>query len=93
MGANRQRLATDWLSKARFAAALSPGEPWPAWSTGEVLAVALILGDTDELAAMGYTREEALNRLRYDLGLPSVAVAGAVFDQMSAQLAGPDGVG
>ena len=33
----------DWLNKARFAHSLAPTEPWPAWSTGELLAVALIL--------------------------------------------------
>lgn len=79
-------MLADWMGKARLAHSLGPDEPWPAWSTGECLAVALILDDTETLTAMDYTRNEALDRLRYDLRLPSAAVAGSVFDQLRADL-------
>ncbi len=36
----RYRMLGDWLNKARFANSLAPTQPWPAWSTGELLAVA-----------------------------------------------------
>jgi len=65
---NRDRYHADWLAKAVHAANLAEDEPWPAWSTGEVLAVALILGRGDMLDAEGYTEDEALERLRHDIG-------------------------
>lgn len=35
------RYATDWPAKAHFARRCNDlAEPWPAWSTGELLAVA-----------------------------------------------------
>lgn len=69
---NRARLLADWLGKAHHAIWCNAnGEPWPAWSTGEILAVALLLNDDEELTAMAYTRDEALDRLRWDLGDPS----------------------
>jgi len=76
----------DWLNKARFVHRLAPTEPWPAWSTGELLAVAVILHDTQQLAAMQYTRDEALERLRHDIGLPNIADAATVFDSLSRHL-------
>lgn len=66
--ANRDQYATDWLTKAIHAVNLAPGEPWPAWSTGETLAVALILNRADVLDAAGYTEDEAMERLRHDIG-------------------------
>ena len=80
----------DWLSKARFVAS-RPGRPWPAWSTGELLAVALILDDTITLDYLGYTQAEALDRLRYDIGQPTVAGAAAVFGHLHGRAAGVDG--
>ncbi len=65
---NRDRFFQDWLTKAYHAASLDPGEPWPAWSAGEVLAVALILRRTDVLDRLGYTEDEALDRIRFDIG-------------------------
>jgi hypothetical protein len=83
----------DWSRKARFAASLRPDQPWPAWSTGELLAVALILHDERMLTALEYTRREALDRLRYDIGAPSVDAAEAVFVLLRADvlssIAGP----
>lgn len=45
------RYATDWLAKAHFARRCNDlAEPWPAWSTGELLAVAVTLQDMRKLA-------------------------------------------
>jgi hypothetical protein len=52
---------------ARFARDHNDGRPMPAWSTGERLIVALILGDQATLDSEGYTRQEALQRLAGDL--------------------------
>ena len=60
----------DWVAKARLARRLTEAEaPWPAWSMGECLAVAVILDDEEELRSLSYTRAEAIERLRYDLCL------------------------
>lgn len=89
----RDRFLNDWLRKARFVADGPADEPWPAWSTGECLAVALILGDVDMLQAMEYTAEEAMHRLRFDLGL-NIETTRTVFDLMRvAHLNGADGRG
>jgi hypothetical protein len=77
----------DWLVKARYARALPAGELWPAWSTGEVLAVAIILDDMDRLEATGYTLPEALDRLRFDIGQASIEGAAMVFGTLRAELA------
>jgi hypothetical protein len=53
---------------------------------GELLAVALILDDAQTLAALDYTSTEALERLRFDIGEPSVAAAAKVFDALRAHL-------
>ena len=57
-----------------------------AWSADETLAVALILGDPERLGALEHSREPALDRLRHDSGLPNVAAAGIVFDELAAWL-------
>ena len=68
-----QRTLEDWLDRALLAVELDDDEPWPAWSAGEILAVALILRDARPgrsarmLAAEDYTEDQAVNRLRYDL--------------------------
>lgn len=79
----------DWLSKARLVRSLPDGEPWPAWSTGETLAVALIVGDEQRLADEGHTLVEALERLRYDIGEPSAGAALDVFLRLRSQLERP----
>jgi hypothetical protein len=64
--------AEDITRRARWALAYNDGHPKPAWSTGEKLAVALVLGDDAYLAAEGYTRREAMTRLAGDIGDTSV---------------------
>lgn len=53
-------------AKARWVTA-HKGDLWPAWSTGETLAVALVLNDAAMIAAEGFTREQALSRLAGDI--------------------------
>ena len=59
--------AQDIAAKARWAIVHNDGQPKPAWSTGERLAVALVVGYPDVLEAEGATREEALSRLAGDI--------------------------
>lgn len=81
-----QRLLDDWLAKARLIVSLPDGALWPAWSNGELLAVALIVEDEDMLVSMDYDRTEALERLRHEIGEPSVLAAAAVFGQLRYKL-------
>ncbi len=60
--------AEDIARRARWARDRNGGCPHPAWSTGERLAVALVLGDDAYIAAEGYTRIQALTRLAGDIG-------------------------
>jgi hypothetical protein len=58
----------DITRRARWARDHNDGRPEPAWSTGERLAVALVLRDKTTVAAEGYTRQAAARRLAGDLG-------------------------
>jgi hypothetical protein len=80
------RLLDVWLAKARRAASLPDGARWPAWSTSELLAVALIVEDDDMLVSMDYDRTEALERLRHEIGEPNVLAAAAVFGVLRYKL-------
>ena len=81
------RYAANWLDKARFARICNEnGEKWPPWSTGEILAVALILDDAGMFIALDITKQEALDRLRYDLELPDIVGAARWFADLRAQL-------
>ena len=59
--------AADITARARWAQARNDGHPEPAWSTGERLIVALVLGDQATLDSEGYTRQQVLQRLSGDL--------------------------
>ena len=61
-------LASDITRRAQWALDHNDGRPEPVWSTGERLAVALVLRDKATLAAEGYTRQDAARRLAGDLG-------------------------
>ncbi|MEV6967556.1 hypothetical protein AB0M47_20875 [Hamadaea sp. NPDC051192] len=74
-------LPADWLAKARTARELdAAGKPWPAWSTGETLAVALILRRADLLADLDYTPVKALMKLSDDIGADPAQVRTLVID-------------
>jgi hypothetical protein len=82
-----QRYATDWLIKAEFARSCNGrNAPWPAWSTGDTLAVAVLLRDTAALAALGFTEVEALQRLRHDIGASDLDAAARWFTKLRARL-------
>ncbi|MPZ66664.1 MAG: hypothetical protein GEU83_14525 [Pseudonocardiaceae bacterium] len=55
--------AADIAHRARIARAHHDGHPSGAWSTGEQLAVALVLRDARHLEAMGYTPQQAAQRV------------------------------
>ena len=55
-------------AKARWALIHNDGWPNPAWSTGERLAVALVLDDPAAIEREDFTREQALSRLAGDIG-------------------------
>jgi hypothetical protein len=79
-------LAEDTLRRARWAKAHNDGHPNGAWSTGEQLAVALVLDDTEHLSAMDYTPAEAARRVTDGMFFPPVDVD-AWFAGLRAQLA------
>jgi hypothetical protein len=64
--------AEDIARRCRWAIDHNGRRSNPAWSTGEKLAVALVLGDNAYLAAEGYTKAQALTRLAGDIGDTSV---------------------
>lgn len=85
-GRTRSGLLADWLDKARHVYQLPADEPWPAWSSGEVLAVGLIVGDDTVLANAGYTRDQALDRLRCEIGDDSIDAARQTFAELRQRL-------
>ncbi|MGF0313817.1 hypothetical protein [Rhodococcus sp. IEGM1428] len=81
------RYATDSLEKAQFARTYNElGEPWPAWSTGQHLTVAVLLQDMRKLADLDYTEVDALERLRYDIELPDLNAAAQRFADLRDRL-------
>ena len=82
-----ERYATDWLDKARTAGFCTDrNEPWPPWSMGQVLAVAVLLQDMRKLADLDYTEVDALERLRYDIELPDLNTTAQWFADLRARL-------
>jgi hypothetical protein len=82
-----QRYATDWLTKAEFARSCNErNAPWPAWSTGDTLAVAVLLRDTATFATLDCTEGEALQRLRHDIGAPNLDAAARWFAKIRTRL-------
>jgi hypothetical protein len=81
----RDRFADDITTRARLALKHNGGVPLGAWSTGERLIVALVLARTDLINAMGYDRDEAVERLAGDL-YGSVADAEAWVEKVAARV-------
>lgn len=78
----------DLLRRARWARDHNGGQPDAAWSTGEFLIVALILGDQATLDGMNYTRPEVESRLMGDLRYYGyLGDVGAWLDQIRMELA------
>ena len=63
-------VAVDVTARARWARACNNGHPSAAWSTGEQLAVALVLNDHQHLADRGYTVAEAAQRVAGGMYFP-----------------------
>lgn len=63
MTSGLDEFATDVLRRCIWALAHNDGHPSGAWSTGERLAVALVLRAHEHLAAMDYTPTEAARRV------------------------------
>ena len=82
--------AEDISRRCRWALIHNDGTPNPAWSTGERLAVALVLVDDAYLAAEGYTKTQALTRLAGDIGGANV---GAWLAYVRGELEEDDGNG
>lgn len=61
--------AEDTLRRCRWALQHNDGHPAGVWSTGEKLAVALVLQDWPYLEAMDYTIAEAAHRVAGGIGL------------------------
>lgn len=60
----------ELINRCRIAQEQHAGNPDGAWSTGEKLAVALVLDDTDYIKALGYTALEAAGRVQSGMPEP-----------------------
>ncbi len=58
------------LQRARWALYRNQGRAAKSWSAGERLSVALVLGDQEALAELGYTTAEAADAVSAVLALP-----------------------
>lgn len=65
--------AADITRRARWAIGHNDGIPNPAWSTGERLFTALVLGDEEYLDAEDWTVAQVTRRLAGELGAESYA--------------------
>ena len=77
--------ARDIAAKARWALIHNDGWPKAAWSTGERLAVALVLDDPAALEAEDFTRVQAVQRLAGDIA-GTVAAAEAWIEEVRGVL-------
>jgi hypothetical protein len=69
------RVATDILSRCRWARAQHDGHPNGAWSLREQLAVAVVLDDVEHLADMDYTTEQAVRAVADGMYFPPADMA------------------
>ncbi|MEU9837329.1 hypothetical protein AB0D67_37830 [Streptosporangium sp. NPDC048047] len=82
------RFAEDILGRCRWAKRHNDGRPSGAWSTGEQLAVALVLRDRAHLDGMGYTVQEAYQRVYGGMiSPPPYDEFGAWFNSIRGRLA------
>ncbi len=68
--------AADIVRRCRWAQQHNDGHPWGVWSTGEQLAVALVLRDRTHLEQMGYTVQQAAQRVHGGMASPPSDFAG-----------------
>lgn len=70
--------------RCRWARNHNNGHPSGAWSTGEQLAVALVLRDKEYLSAMGYDTEQAAEHVCDDAQLSAIELTGWLNDIRAA---------
>lgn len=80
------RFADDILSRCRWALRHNDGHPSGAWSTGEQLAVALVLRDGAHLDLLGYSVPGAARRVYENMLFPPAAM-GAWIESIRVRLA------
>ena len=64
------RLAADIIARCRLARDHNNGHPKGVWSTGEQLAVAVVLDDREHLTEMDYTFDDAVQRVADGMYFP-----------------------
>ncbi|MBV9143668.1 MAG: hypothetical protein JO115_22585 [Pseudonocardiales bacterium] len=79
--------AADILYRCRWAQQHNDGHPLPAWSTGEQLAAALVLRDWTHLEEMGFTVQQAVQRVHDGVASPPPDL-GTWLDGIRAELIG-----
>ncbi|RCW40065.1 hypothetical protein DFQ14_113148 [Halopolyspora algeriensis] len=72
--------AATIVERCRWARSHSEGHPSSSWPAGEQVATALVLRDKDHLAAMGYTTEQAAERVCEEAQLSAFALTGWLND-------------
>jgi hypothetical protein len=82
--------AGDITRRCRWARKHNDGIPNPAWSTGERLFVALVLGDEQYLAGEEWTVAETMRRLAGELGAESYAEVDDWLAEVRGALEGGD---
>jgi Protein of unknown function (DUF4031) len=76
----------DITRRARWARDHNSGHPKWAWSTGEQVAVALILRDDEWFTAAGWTIADAAQRVAGDIGADSMSTVKDWVDEVRAAL-------
>lgn len=76
--------ADEITERCRWAVDYNEGHPSSSWSTGEQVAVALVLRNKDHLATMGYTTEQAVDRVCDEAQLSAFELTGWLNDIRSA---------
>lgn len=87
--ASEDGFGADVLRRCRWARRYNDGHPSCAWSTGEQLAVALVLRDRRHLAERGYTPREAAQRVYGGMTAPPADFK-KWLDDLRAQLGGAE---
>jgi len=85
------QVAADIIARAAWARSHNHGAPDGAWSSNDQLGVALVLNNQDCLAALGYTEQEALDRVAAAMHLPPSG-GKAWLAGIRGQLTGPTAV-
>lgn len=73
---DRTARAADTLRRVKIVQARG-WNAWGPWSTGERIFVSTVMSDQEGLDMLGYTRDEALDRIRGELALPDRKAADA----------------